>query len=93
MSRMVVVSRVRQEIDPAGANLFGPWEEINDFGWNDGGLAEMYARGHAKDRLYRQKAPWFEEISVCPKLVGLGRGGSDYLDLDNKSVTYTIGIE
>lgn len=100
MSRWVVVSHWQPDL-PA-AEGYQP-DELFDLGPDDKDLAERKAMAEAKSRLNelevkfkngdRDSFPWKEQIIVCPKISGIGRGGGDYLALGDRTLCITVGFE
>lgn len=81
-------------------------ELISSHGWDDDGIARLIAEKEASSRLNELIAqrrlpsdrctlefPWLERILVCPLLPGLGLGGSDYFEVNDRSFTLTVGLE
>lgn len=96
-ARIVIVSQLFTE---------GEWDkptELYDFGPEDTGLAKQWAYSEANRRMMeligkskvndRSKSPWLERLTVCPRLSGIGRGGSDHIALDDRSLQITVGLE
>lgn len=105
-SRMVVVSRLSVVVKGYDKLSVDGWEsptEIDSFGIEDDDLAKASAYGEAKRRLAslieEAKAgkcddrPWLEQIIVCPSVEGLGKGGSEQIQIENKILCITVGIE
>ena len=100
-SRIVIVSQL---FIPGASG--GGWDkptELYDFGTEDTSLAKAYAYAEwqrrmaeliAKDKVNdRKDLPWLERISVCYRISGIGRGGSDHIAIEDSSLRLTVGLE